>query len=54
LHEHGVLVIPDFIAYPGGVICTAMEYPGKIPVASEVFKVIGDKMRRNPSGGGKN
>lgn len=47
LHEHGVLVIPDFIANPGGVICSAMEYRGEILVASEVFRVIADKVRRN-------
>ena len=27
LHERGVLVIPDFIANAGGVICAATEYP---------------------------
>jgi glutamate dehydrogenase (NAD(P)+) len=47
LYEKGVLVIPDFIANPGGVICTAMEYRGDILVVSEVLKVIEDKVRRN-------
>jgi glutamate dehydrogenase (NAD(P)+) len=47
LHEQGVLVIPDFIANPGGVICSAMEYRGEILVESEVFKVIEDKVRHN-------
>jgi glutamate dehydrogenase (NAD(P)+) len=47
LHERGILVIPDFIANPGGVICSAMEYRGEILVLSEVFKVIEDKVRRN-------
>ncbi len=28
LHERGVLVIPDFIANAGGVICAAVEYHG--------------------------
>ncbi len=28
LHERGVLVVPDFIANAGGVICAAMEYRG--------------------------
>ena len=28
LHERGVLVLPDFIANAGGVICAAIEYRG--------------------------
>jgi len=28
LHEAGVLIVPDFIANAGGVICAAMEYEG--------------------------
>jgi len=28
LHERGVLVVPDFIANAGGVICAAVEYQG--------------------------
>ena len=28
LHERGVLVVPDFIANAGGVICAALEYRG--------------------------
>ena len=28
LHRRGVLVVPDFIANAGGVICAAMEYAG--------------------------
>lgn len=28
LHARGVLVIPDFIANAGGVICAAIEYVG--------------------------
>jgi glutamate dehydrogenase (NAD(P)+) len=47
LHERGVLVIPDFVANPGGVICSAMECRGNILVVSEVLKVIEDKVRRN-------
>ncbi len=45
LHEHGVLILPDFIANAGGVICAALEYQG----ASEgtVFQVIADKIRTN-------
>ncbi|NIR59089.1 MAG: Glu/Leu/Phe/Val dehydrogenase, partial [Gammaproteobacteria bacterium] len=26
LHERGVLVVPDFVANAGGVICAAVEY----------------------------
>jgi glutamate dehydrogenase (NAD(P)+) len=47
LHDRGVLVIPDFIANPGGVICVAMEYRGEILVLKEVFEVIEDKVRTN-------
>jgi glutamate dehydrogenase (NAD(P)+) len=47
LHEKGVLVIPDFIANPGGVICSAMEYRREILVQSEVFEVIKEKVRYN-------
>jgi len=45
LHEKGVLIVPDFIANAGGVICAAMEYRG----ASEsvVFEAIEEKIRRN-------
>lgn len=45
LHERGVLVLPDFIANAGGVICAAMEYAG----ASEktAFQVIEEKIRAN-------
>jgi glutamate dehydrogenase (NAD(P)+) len=28
LHARGILVVPDFIANAGGVICAAMEYRG--------------------------
>ncbi len=28
LHAHGILVLPDFIANAGGVICAAVEYHG--------------------------
>ncbi len=47
LYKKGVLVVPDFIANPGGVICSAMEYRGEILVKSEVFKVIEEKVRLN-------
>ncbi len=45
LHEKGVLVVPDFIANSGGVICAAMEYRGKIE--SEALEVIEKKIRSN-------
>ena len=45
LHERGVLVIPDFIANAGGVICAAMEYRGATP--SQAFQVIQDKISCN-------
>ncbi len=45
LHEKGVLVVPDFIANAGGVICAAMEYRGA--GESVVFAAIEEKIRRN-------
>ncbi len=45
LHERGVLVIPDFIANAGGVICAAMEYRGATPGAA--FTAIEEKIRAN-------
>jgi glutamate dehydrogenase (NAD(P)+) len=45
LHEKGVLVVPDFIANAGGVICAAMEYRGASQ--SEAFAVIEEKLRTN-------
>jgi len=45
LHGRGVLVIPDFIANAGGVICAAMEYRGA--TESQAFQVIADKIRAN-------
>ena len=45
LHERGVLVIPDFIANAGGVICAAMEYRGA--TESQAFQVIAEKIRAN-------
>jgi glutamate dehydrogenase/leucine dehydrogenase len=45
LHRRGVLVVPDFIANAGGVICAAVEYhQGSEPQA---FAAIEDKIRRN-------
>ena len=45
LHQRGVLVIPDFIANAGGVICAAMEYQGATQAAA--FSAIGEKIRLN-------
>lgn len=45
LHERGVLVVPDFIANAGGVICAAMEYAGASEKAA--FDAIEEKIRRN-------
>ena len=45
LHERGVLVIPDFIANAGGVICAAMEYRGATQCAA--FEAIEEKLHEN-------
>ena len=45
LHERGVLVIPDFIANAGGVICAAVEYAGG--QQAQAFAVIEEKIRAN-------
>lgn len=45
LHERGVLVIPDFVANAGGVICAAMEYHGATQAAA--FAAIEEKIRAN-------
>ncbi len=45
LHERGVLVVPDFIANSGGVICAAMEYRGSSQ--SQVLAAIEEKIRSN-------
>jgi glutamate dehydrogenase (NAD(P)+) len=45
LHERGVLVIPDFIANAGGVICAAMEYRGATRAAA--FAAIEEQVRAN-------
>ncbi len=45
LHDRGVLVIPDFIANAGGVICAAMEYHGA--TQSSVMDAIAEKIRAN-------
>jgi glutamate dehydrogenase (NAD(P)+) len=45
LHEGGVLVVPDFIANAGGVICAAMEWRGATETAA--MDAIQEKVRRN-------
>ncbi len=45
LHERGVLVIPDFVANAGGVVCAAMEYVGA--TESAAFTAIEEKISRN-------
>lgn len=45
LHSRNVLVLPDFIANAGGVICAAMEYHGSSQ--SDAFQSIEDKTRVN-------
>jgi glutamate dehydrogenase/leucine dehydrogenase len=45
LHERGVLVVPDFIANAGGVICAAFEYRGGTERAA--FDYIADRIRSN-------
>ena len=44
-HERGILVLPDFIANAGGVICGAVEYGGG--TEREAFDVIEEKIRAN-------
>lgn len=45
LAERGVLVLPDFIANAGGVICAAVEYQGGTETAA--FAAIDEKIRGN-------
>jgi len=45
LHERGVLVIPDFIANAGGVICASIEYRGGTERAA--FDAIEERIRTN-------
>lgn len=45
LHERGVLVVPDFIANAGGVICGAVEY--RRGSQASAFEQIADTIRRN-------
>ncbi|MBI4205223.1 MAG: Glu/Leu/Phe/Val dehydrogenase [Betaproteobacteria bacterium] len=45
LHQRGVLIVPDFIANAGGVICAAMEYQGA--TQSAAFTAISEKIAAN-------
>jgi glutamate dehydrogenase (NAD(P)+) len=45
LHARGVVVVPDFIANAGGVICAAMEYAGATQASA--FRVIEERIRAN-------
>ena len=45
LHERGVLIVPDFIANAGGVICAAVEYQGGSE--AKALETIEEKIRRN-------
>jgi glutamate dehydrogenase (NAD(P)+) len=45
LHDRGVVVIPDFIANVGGVICASMEYHGA--TQSAAFIAIEERTRAN-------
>ena len=45
LYERGVLVIPDFIANAGGVICASVEYQGGTQRAA--LDYIDERIRAN-------
>jgi glutamate dehydrogenase/leucine dehydrogenase len=45
LHWRGVLVVPDFIANAGGVICAAVEYQGGTEATA--FEQIAQKIQHN-------
>ena len=45
LAQKGVLVVPDFIANAGGVICAAMEWHGATQAAA--FEAIAERIRAN-------
>jgi glutamate dehydrogenase (NAD(P)+) len=45
LHDRGIVVVPDFIANAGGVICAAMEYRGATQQAA--FAAIAEKIAAN-------
>ena len=45
LHDRGVLVIPDFVANAGGVICASVEYHGG--TEAQAMATIDEKIRHN-------
>ncbi len=45
LHNRGILVIPDFIANAGGVVCASVEYHGG--AENQAMTAIEEKIRRN-------
>jgi glutamate dehydrogenase (NAD(P)+) len=45
LHEKKTLIIPDFIANAGGVICASVEYHGG--TQTQAFQTIEEKIRAN-------
>lgn len=45
LHDRGVLVLPDFIANAGGVICASVEYHGGDKTAA--FRTVAEKLEEN-------
>lgn len=45
LHNAGVIVVPDFIANAGGVICASVEYHGGTRV--QAFALIDEQIRAN-------
>jgi len=45
MHERGILIVPDFIANAGGVICAAVEYRGGTQAGA--FQEIDEKIRHN-------
>ena len=47
-HAAGIIVVPDFIANAGGVICAAVEYAGG--TGAQAFAAIDDRIRRNVRG----
>ena len=44
-HERNILIVPDFIANAGGVICGAVEYRGGTRIMA--FQAIEEKIRHN-------
>ena len=47
LHQRGVLIVPDFVANPGGVISSYVEYIGGTP--KKMFALVEEKVRDNTS-----